>query len=224
MMYVERSQPEPPELAQERLKENGEYGIEAVLQRLNVDFHGRCYLCEAAPQEIHIDHLVPHAKNDGVRLLWANLFLSCSRCNNIKSEAENILDCTIDPLVEQRLHYHTRQTFREEFEIRALDASDDSAVATARLLNEIFNAETVNKALSGNALRREIVQRMARLFNLVNNYDDPAKTAESRRDDIEEIKLLLSPNARFASFMRCAMRDNVITLRKLKQDIAGLPL
>lgn len=222
MMYVARTFPEPPELAIARQNPSGDYNLDSVLIQLMSDFSGRCYLCESQPQDINIEHLIPHGGQIGHRLMWSNLFLCCSRCNNIKGELVGVLDCTVDPDVETKLHYAVRRSFREEFEIRAMDTNDRSAVITAQLLNDIFNSQSTNKALSGNSLRRQIVSMMAKLFALINSYDEPNVSPADREKDLRAIKELLSVNSIFASFLRCAVRDERETLRKLRSDIADL--
>lgn len=88
-----------------------DYKSEDVLKKLNFMFHGKCYICETKNlQSPRVEHRVPHRGNVNLKFDWNNLFLSCERCNSIKSDDfPETIDCCssikINDLIFIKLEY-----------------------------------------------------------------------------------------------------------------------
>jgi len=77
MVYFEKSQPSPTITSTHNTSE--------IVERLEDDFKNKCYICgEKEPKDINVEHFVAHEGNQGLKLDWNNLFLSCTHCKNIK--------------------------------------------------------------------------------------------------------------------------------------------
>ncbi len=77
MVKIERSQPAPKSLAEEKTKVGGSYEKSDVVERLAKDFHNKCYICEIDKlQDPQVEHLKPHFKGKYIDLKfdWNNLF------------------------------------------------------------------------------------------------------------------------------------------------------
>ncbi|MCX9063931.1 hypothetical protein NLN94_23905, partial [Citrobacter portucalensis] len=80
MFNVIRTLPAPTSLEAQR-----KYDGEDVYTALEECFHKKCYICETKnPLDINIEHFNPHMGDIEKKFNWNNLYLSCSRCNNIK--------------------------------------------------------------------------------------------------------------------------------------------
>jgi uncharacterized protein (TIGR02646 family) len=93
MIYIQKSQPAPECLAQQK-----DYKCGDVIPRLKADFHNKCYLCEdKGITSINVEHFIPHRGDKNLMYDWDNLFYSCGHCNNTKlaiPKFNNILNCT----------------------------------------------------------------------------------------------------------------------------------
>jgi uncharacterized protein (TIGR02646 family) len=97
MVYLEKSQPAPCSLEEEKKKTNGDYKTEEVLNRLKNDFKSKCYICEFKSTSNNVEHFIPHKGNKDLMFDWNNLFLACYHCNNTKGSQkkyDNLLNCT----------------------------------------------------------------------------------------------------------------------------------
>lgn len=98
MVKIERSYPAPKSLAIEKKKADGSYREQDVVDQLEKDFHGKCYICEIKPlQDPQVEHLIPYKGMDReLEFDWDNLFLVCPHCNSIKNQRKyekGIIDC-----------------------------------------------------------------------------------------------------------------------------------
>ncbi len=97
MLFFAKSQPAPECLAHERTKPSGDYKCGDVLTRLQDDFKHKCYICEAQPTSINVEHFRPHKGDRDLMFDWNNLYWACTHCNNTKlAKYTDILDCTTD--------------------------------------------------------------------------------------------------------------------------------
>lgn len=110
MIKIERTPTAPPSLETEKAKNGGSYRKADVIDQLEQDFNGKCYLCEIDQlQSVEVEHLKPHKGDAELKFDWNNLFYSCAHCNSVKNKADYdgmVLDCcAVDPekLFEQKL-------------------------------------------------------------------------------------------------------------------------
>lgn len=70
--------------------------VVAALQRMS---HSKCFYCESKPDDgTEVDHHIEIADDPSLAFAWANLYLSCTRCNQAKKGAKHVShDECIDP-------------------------------------------------------------------------------------------------------------------------------
>ncbi|MEA3553286.1 MAG: HNH endonuclease [Campylobacterota bacterium] len=210
MIYFKKSQPSPTITKSHNTPE--------IVQRLTEDFHNKCYICEEkAPKDINVEHFIAHQGDETLKLDWNNLFLSCSHCNNIKSnDYNNLLNCTIlTDNVDTSLHYYCNPMPKEKPVFDILIPSI-KATQTKELLEKCFNGEhTGQKTLESSNLRdlllKEILIFQRLLFEYVENDD--------KEYFLIKIKEHLSNRSSFTAFKRWIIRDNNYLKTEFEQYI-----
>jgi uncharacterized protein (TIGR02646 family) len=132
LLFFEKSQPAPECLAHEKPKASGDYKCGDVLTRLRTDFKNKCYICEAQPTSINVEHLRPHKGDRDLMFDWNNLYWACTHCNSTKgTQYTDILDCTSrDDNIEAKLKYIFKPFPHEMVVIETL--TDTPQTATTR--------------------------------------------------------------------------------------------
>jgi uncharacterized protein (TIGR02646 family) len=225
MLYFPKTFPGPQlELAAERVKPSGTYRIQSVLELLQKDFCNKCYLCEDSPQSINVEHLIAHQNNKDLEFSWANLFWSCSHCNNIKGHGySGILDCSTDVDIEKKLSYEFSPFPVESVTIKNIDGAANSEI-TSKLLGDIYNGTTIMKKMESNELRKKMCRQINDLVDLVLQFHDAQYDQLARLDLGEKIKKNIRVSAPFASFSRTYLRRFPSTLEKLEAEIPDFPI
>nr|VFJ43516.1 MAG: HNH endonuclease [Candidatus Kentron sp. FW] len=207
MVYLEKSQPAPACLAVERAKASGDYKCGDVLERLDEDFRGKCYLCEyKGPTTINVEHFVPHKGDKERKFDWNNLFLACGHCNNIKRDGyEGILNCTDEnDRVDVDLEYRFDPFPAPRIEIR-LVVDNARTRMTQDLLLAVYNGTTKLKKLEARYLRDALRDEMEHFCELLTRYGNADEDAE-KEVLIGEIKEHLDSASSFTAFKRWAFK------------------
>jgi len=213
MVYFEKSQPAPTI--------RNTHNSQEILDRLEVDFHNKCYICEEKePENINIEHFVSHQGDNQLRLDWNNLFLSCRHCNDIKStKYDNLLNCTVlSDCVDTAIHYYCSPMPKEKPIFKVL-VSSDKAEETKELLEKCFNGEhTAQKTLEGSNLRSSLLKELRVFQNLLFDY------YENKDNEyfLIKIKEHLSNRSAFTAFKRWIIRDNQVLNQEFKQYIGEI--
>ena len=207
MIYFEKSLIVPISLEEEKSKSSGTYNTEEVIERLKIDFHNKCYICEQKePLSINIEHFIAHKGNIDLKFSWENLYLSCGHCNNTKlAKYDEILNCTsIDDNVEMALYYKCNPFPMEKAEIK-VRVDSLKARNTRELIEKTFNGEhTPQKKLESSNLRNKLIHEIRDFQNLLFDY------FENNKNEIFKIKIEehLSSRSAFTAFKRWIIRDN----------------
>lgn len=215
MIFLPKSQPAPSCLEEEKLKKSGKYNCEDVISRLEVDFKNKCYLCEEKEiSNINIEHFIPHKGNIDLKFNWNNLFLSCSHCNNTKSDKyNNILNCTIkEDEVETKISYSyiiNNDTLKITALIKALE-ENDRVTNTTKLLDEIYNGKTPTKKLESANLKKKLIKELHIFNELLKEFYAIDKNSKDREILMNDIKRKLEDDSSFTAFKRWVIRDNEI--------------
>lgn len=210
MVKIERSYPPPESL---NLKKS--YREKDVIERLQKDFHGKCYICGLVPlPDINVEHLVPHKGDETKKFDWDNLFLSCPHCNGVKNKIEyeeKILDCCkIDPEEKIEFEYDGR-----DIKIFSKSKDDEKAIVTAKLVYEVFNIKNTGVRIHSSDVRlKELQKEMIIFFNILENY---RKTKS--HFDLGRLKRKLDKKSKFAAFKRNYIRKNIGHYLELKNFI-----
>ena len=208
MLYFKKSQPAPACLAKEATKKRGDYKCGDVLERLQKDFKNKCYICEKTPTTINIEHFKSHQGDKSLKFSWDNLFFACSHCNNTKlAKYDDILDCTQDVYIEEKLKYIFHPYPYEKVTIKALD-SQTTTRNTKKLLESVFNGTTKQKKMESANIRNKLlleIQEFQKCLTeyCLNNYDE-----DYQNYLLAQIKSHLHQASNFTSFKRWIIRDN----------------
>lgn len=199
MVKIERSYPAPESLSQKQ-----SYREDDIIQRLEKDFNGKCYICELDKlSDINVEHLNPHKGDENKKYDWDNLFLSCPHCNSVKNKREyddKILDCCkVDP--EEKINFDFDG---KNIKVFAKDESDEKAVKTASLVYEVFNIKNTGMRVYTSAFRLNSLQKeMTIFFKALERY-----IKENDKMSLRILKSKLRRESGFAAFKRAYIRKN----------------
>lgn len=210
---TEKAQKAQESLEKERQKKSGNYNTEEVLTALEEMFHGKCYLCESNDlKSMQIEHLTPHRDDADLKFDWNNLFLSCSHCNNIKSDKYSpILDCSKDD-IDQIIAFRKKGYFgiEEELTFEVVLASDERtkerANNTVILLHDIYYGTTPQKKREAKFIRRNVRKELSMFKEYLREYDE--ETDDDNKEDLRcIIKEQLNSKSSFTAFKRWIIKD-----------------
>ncbi|EOX7393321.1 HNH endonuclease [Enterobacter quasiroggenkampii] len=205
MFNVNRILPAPASLAAQR-----RYDGEDVYIALEQSFYKKCYICETkSPLDINVEHFIPHMGDINKKFDWSNLYLVCSRCNNIKlAKYKNLLDCCNDSVWEKVKLLPGFSPGAKNFFIEAM-VHDAATIETADLLNDVYNNDkTINKRFTARSLRSDVVKITHRLTKLMTIYYDENSTDAQRENSIEDIKVMIRRSYQYSAFNRWIIKDD----------------
>ena len=210
MLYFEKSSPSPECLQEEKNKASGSYSCGDVLDRLRVDFHNKCYICEdSQPHSINVEHLIPHRGDSELKFAWDNLFWSCSHCNNTKLDKyDDILNCTEEELdIESKLSYEFKPYPFESVTVVPL-SNDQNCINTAALIEAVFNGSTKLKKIESANLRNKLLDEMQEFQQYLIEYFRPTADESEKEQYKSKIRAHLHRASSFTSFKRCVIKEN----------------
>ena len=211
MINVKRSQPAPKCLSKEKLKKSGDYKCGDVIERLQEDFHNKCYLCEEKePSTINVEHLKPHRGNIELKFDWNNLFWSCGHCNNTKSDRyEQLIDCTVDSICVSDVLKFDLDPFPGITVIVTPLSDNAEVIETAQLLNEIYNGTTKLKITEGLNIKRKIQKELIGFNELLTEYFNPNKINKAQGESLKkDISAMLNVESPFTAFKIWIIKNN----------------
>lgn len=219
MVKVKRTFPAPDSLETEKKKVGGSYSGADVVERLKNDFHNKCYICELKDlQDPQIEHLLPHknGKDKDRKFDWENLFWSCGHCNGVKNQSKyegKILDCCRrDP--EEAISFGLQE---DNVSVRAKRDSDEEAVMTAQLVQEVFNIRNTGMRVYKSDLRMRMLQEE---MNVLYAKLDAYRKNPTSKVCLRTLQVLLKRESAFAAFKRCYIREHAAEFPGLTEYIA----
>ena len=213
MIKIIRKQTSPLCLEDEKLKNNGKYNCGDVIEKLEKDFYGKCYLCESNQFSINVEHFTPHKKNKDLKFDWNNLFFACSHCNNIKlAKYDNILNCTDNINIEEYLYYNSDSVLFPKYEINITINQEFNSCAktkqSAELLNKIYNGHTDLKIKDAEKLKDNLLEHLTKFQSKLLKYTkskfNPNKQKRYKKKIIDE----LHNSSHFCAFKRYIIKNN----------------
>ncbi|WP_207869390.1 HNH endonuclease [Pseudomonas sp. 51_B] len=209
MFKVTRSFPPPASLAARR-----NYAGDDVLEALNRDFLGKCYICETQePLSLNVEHFVAHEGDEELTYAWENLFLSCARCNNFKRHHyNNLLNCTDDRIDILRAIEHIAPA-SPGAKVRIIARlPDESTQSTAELIHRIFNEDnTGNKKVTSAYMKKRLFSEYATFVRYINKYIDPNTIEEDKAQAVLHIRHMVRDAQQYSAFLRwVALNDPTI--------------
>ncbi|ASM32486.1 MULTISPECIES: hypothetical protein [Serratia] len=205
MFNVIRTIPAPASLSDKKT-----YDGDDVHSALQECFHEKCYLCETKkPLDINIEHFDPHMGDITKKFSWTNLYLVCSRCNNIKLiKYKNLLDCC-SISVWDRVKLTPGFSPKAKKFIITPQFPDDKTIETAQLLNDIYNNDnTINKRLTARSLRTQVVQTTHKLTQHMIVYHSEDSTDEEKENALDKIKVMIKKSYPYSAFCRWMIKDD----------------
>lgn len=221
MVYFEKKYPAPSSLEKECLKPNGSYKEEDVLNKLHDNFYNKCYICESKDLEsINIEHFAPHKKINNIRKFnWSNLFWACSHCNQIKSDTEPLLNCTIkDDRVDENIRYYINDDLYEDKVVVESIVSSIEIENTVELLHKVYHGTTIQNKFQAREKRNKIYDELCDFTNYIQKYNR-IEDERKKKQLFEVIKNELSNESAFTAFKRWIIRDNQALTQQFQQYI-----
>lgn len=206
MISVQKNQIIPASLASQT-----SYREDDVINQLNSDFHGKCYICEQKESitTYHVEHFSPHRDDVFLKYDWNNLFLSCGHCNSVKTakQFDSILNCTdTSHRVEEAIRHYCNP-FPKEFALFEVKIESTEASNTRDLLDKTFNGEhTGFKKLESANLRALLLEEVKEFSDFLEGFEEDEDEKEYYRNKI--IQHLKNDTA-FTAFKRWIIRDNL---------------
>ncbi len=213
MINVVKSQPAPPCLAIEASKPNGNYACNGVITQLEIDFKGKCYICDSAnPRPIAVEHFKPKSRYPMLKFDWNNLFYVCGHCNGIKldkPEYDEILNCTDSHEIITDLIEFIFDPIKEESpEFILTIPSTPKSQATAELLDEIFEGNTENQQIAAANLKKDLILEMSNFYREALCYLNPSSRPSEKIDAKEILISLLGLDKPFLGFKIWVIKNN----------------
>ncbi len=192
------------EKAPDCLKKQTNYNCEDVLEKLEKDFLGKCYICETNQFSTNVEHFKAHKGNKKLKFDWENLYLACNHCNNIKLTTD-ILDCTNPKQnVEEQIIYNSISEIKEKIKIKVneLYKNDKLTLQTVDILNKVYNGHTKIKEIDANNLKIYFLEEMLYFQGLMLKYNKE-KFNEKKLSKIEsKIEDELHKGSKLTAFKR----------------------
>jgi len=205
MFKVERTYPAPLSLGRKK-----KYDSPDVHEALQACFFEKCYICETKnPMDINIEHFIPKDEDKDKEFDWDNLYLACSRCNNIKiTSFNNLLDCCTQK-VWDRIKLLPGFSFKPKaVTIEAL-YDDTKTIQTAELLKRVYNSDhTISKRLTSAALRSQITRTTQKLIASMNEYHEVDTPDQQKLLLIEKMKMMIKKSSAYSAFCRWIIVDD----------------
>ncbi|MBL4689710.1 MAG: HNH endonuclease [Nannocystaceae bacterium] len=218
MIDVDRRPDAPPSLASQK-----SFCDDDVIEALNIDFHGKCYLCERRHNVAYmeVDHRVPKAKVLALKFEWTNLFPACSPCNGQRTRGTPT-DGYLSPGqgVEQRLTQTATPSNDVNVELScdfsAVSATDAPAIATATELQRLHTVDTrarARKRMKGAELLREIASHYTKEIATLEVSVLRARRDKQSAGEAEGLlRARLSRKARFSMLLRSLVAPSLADL------------
>lgn len=197
------------------------YDSADVYDELCKIFFEKCYICETKePHDINVEHFAPHKGDVYKKYDWCNLYLACSRCNNIKSaEFDDILDCCDIGVDVFRAIKHVPPVtpYAKSIRLEAM-LTDARTINTCQLLDKVFNSEhTANKRVSGAFLRRKVFDQYNLLLDQIGAYYHPAATDLDKENALKRMSVLAERSSPYSAFIRWCIMDDEKLGSKLEE-------
>ncbi len=216
MVKIERSPTPPASLAIEKGK-NGSYNERDVVEQLQKDFHGKCYICELKDlTDIEVEHLYPHHNRQIIERVfdWNNLFYACPHCNRIKNHRkydDMILDCcAMDP--EEYL-YHIYMEKKVSVK-PAAGISDEKVSMTADLIENCFEKRNTGiRDIQCAARFNRLADTMNKLYTTLHKYKENSDKGVYYR----ALRGMLKREYQFAAFTRYYVRTHLQDYPELRE-------
>ena len=159
-----------------------------VINQLQEDQHGKCYLCERIQiTDFQVEHHKSRHNFPDLTYEWTNLFWSCSYCNGKKlSNFDNLINPAtqnIEELIQQSFDFPNAKAV-----FSATGPSSEQLISTITILEKIFNGTNRIRTKREQRFYDYAISKITSFQNMVTDWlDDNSK--ENEDAIIEELKV-----------------------------------
>jgi len=216
MFKVVRSQPGPD------VKKN--YLSKEVVFELEKIFYGKCYLCEDIVADPQIDHFIPVETDKNKKYDWNNLYYACSRCNNIKGTASDLLDCC-DPNIDVFKAIKCLCATNKIDDVLVEAQTDDVKTQnTAQLLHRCYNENnTAIRCISRKQLHERIFQKYSKFLFQSNKLYDISSSEKEKDTAVGELENMIDMAYPFSVFWKWHIKSDTFLFRIIEPRMAVQP-
>ena len=159
-----------------------------VIEQLQTDQHGKCYLCERVQiTDFQVEHLKSRDNSSILTYEWTNLFWACSYCNGKKSSSfDNLLNPAaknIEDLIHQSFDFPNANVV-----FSSNGTSSEEITSTISLLDRIFNVTNRLRTIREQRFYDYAMSRITSFQKMVTDWlSDNSK--ENKDAIIEELNI-----------------------------------
>ena len=203
--------------------EHGKYNDKDVVESLMPMFFGKCYLCEQDDlSDPEIEHFDPHEGDESKKFDWNNLFLSCSRCNSIKSTThKGLLNCS-DPQLDafRAIKCLMPSTPDGNVQVSSCLPGNDSAERTVKLIDLCYNSKST--PLRG-VTRSVLIEKLFAHYTEFLTYRMKIRDKRSSKNEVIDAKgrliSMLKIEFPFSVLWRWHLLSDAFLLKEMEADI-----
>jgi hypothetical protein len=193
-----------------------DYRDNPIFSILQSDCNNKCYICEQESfTDLQVEHRVSRKFNPALELEWSNLFLSCTHCNQAKSNNFNeIIDCTVDD--PEEFLAISIQSFPREYVNVAVLRDTYEARETANLLKLVHNGKSpAIRCARCHNLRKNIIEKLNFLRDKLSEYENMQNPL--KQEYHQSIVKMIDRAAPFAAIMRTEIRNTPSYMKDFEQ-------
>ena len=179
-----------------------------VIDQLQTDQHGKCYLCERVQiTDFQVEHLISRDNSSELTYEWTNLFWSCSYCNGKKSSSfDNLLNPAsenIEDLIYQSFDFPNAKAV-----FTSIGTSSEQTASTILLLGRIFNGTKRLRTIREQRFYDYAMSKITSFQKMVTDWlNDNSK--ENKDAIIEELDI----KSEFLGFKYWIIKSNELLFR-----------
>ncbi len=195
------------ETAPDCLKKQQDYKCGDVIEKLEKDFLGKCYICETDLFSINVEHFKAHGGDKTLKFEWSNLFFACGHCNNIKLSTD-ILDCTNKQHnIGQNIKFTPIYLPVSKVEIEA-KKTDSLTLNTVKILNKVYNGHTDIKTKDAQKIKNFLIEEIINFQSLMLKHNKEKHNIVKIKEIENDIKSELHKGSKLTAFKRQIIKDN----------------
>lgn len=198
----------------ESLARNASWTGEDVIDRLQADQHGKCYLCERIQiTDFQIEHHKSRHNFPALAYEWTNLYWSCNYCNGKKSSSfDNLLNpasTNVEDLIHQSFDFpNTKAVFT------STEAPSEQVESTISLLDKIFNGTNRIRTKREQRFYDYAISKITSFQNMVADW-----LWDSSRENEDAIIEELDVKSEFLGFKYWIIKSNESLLETFGKHI-----
>ena len=178
-----------------------------VIDQLQKDQYGKCYLCERVQiTDFQVEHIKSRDNFPALAFEWINLFWSCSYCNGKKSSSFDALlnpaETNVESLIYQSFDFPNAKAV-----FTSVETHSEQVTCTISLLRRIFNGTNKIRTKREQRFYDYVISKITSFQNMVADWlNDNSKEIEDAI--IEE----LNAKSEFLGFKFWIIKSNELLI------------